>query len=38
MNKKNRSTESEKWRHARILVAIAWTNEQKADFKWSEQK
>ena len=29
MNKKIRSTKSEKWRHACNLVAIAWTNEQK---------
>ena len=29
MNKKNRSTKSEKWRHAPNSVEIAWTNEQK---------
>ena len=34
MNKKNRSTKSKKWRHARTSVEIAWTNEQKADLKW----
>ena len=29
MNKKNRSTKSEKWRHTCNSVEIAWTNEQK---------
>ena len=29
MNKKTRSTKSEKWRHACNSVEIAWTNEQK---------
>ena len=29
MNKKTRSIESEKWRHACNSVEIAWTNEQK---------
>ena len=29
MNKKNRSTKSEKWRHTCDSVEIAWTNEQK---------
>ena len=29
MNKKTRFTKSEKWRHARNSVKIAWTNEQK---------
>ena len=29
MNKKMRSTKSEKWRHTCNLVEIAWTNEQK---------
>ena len=29
MNKKTRSTKSEKWRHTCNSVEIAWTNEQK---------
>ena len=29
MNKKTRSTKSEKWRHACNSVEIAWMNEQK---------
>ena len=29
MNKKTRSTKSEKWRHACNSVEIAWTDEQK---------
>ena len=29
MNKKTRSTKSEKWRHTFDSVEIAWTNEQK---------
>ena len=29
MNKKTRSTKSEKWRHTCSSVEIAWTNEQK---------
>ena len=29
MNKKTRSTKSERWRHACNSVEIAWTNEQK---------
>ena len=29
MNKKTRSTKSEKWRHTCNSVGIAWTNEQK---------
>ena len=29
MNKKTRSTKSEKWRHTCNSVKIAWTNEQK---------
>ena len=34
MNKKVRSNQSEKWRHTRTSVEIAWTNEHKADLKW----
>ena len=33
MTKPTRSTKSEKGRHARNSVEIAWTNEQKADLK-----
>ena len=33
MNKKTRSTESEKWRHTRTSVEIAWTNEKKKRFE-----
>ena len=31
---KTGSTKSEKWRHARTSVEIAWTYEEKADLKW----
>ena len=31
---KTRSNKSEKWRHACTSVEIAYTNEQKADWKW----
>ena len=34
MNKTTHFTKSEKWRHARTSVEIAWTNQQKADLKW----
>ena len=30
---KTRSTKSEKWRHTRTSVEIAWTNEQKNRFE-----
>ena len=33
MNKKTRSIKSEKWRHTRTSVEIAWTNEQKSRFE-----
>ena len=43
MNKRTRSTRSQKWRHTRTSVEIAWTNEQKqiwsgCDAIWSSQK